>query len=513
MASVEGRLTLRRWYLLVAPIQRGRTIGFVSGSNSDISERTISSVPGFPDILLALNRSGRRGLREQLQQQLRLAIQQGRLPAASVLPPSRTLARELGIARSVVVDAYEQLAADGYLGARQGSGTRVLRTADPVPMHPTVHTEPVHTVRLVGGLPDPALFPRTEWLRHYRSALNTMANQQLGYPGPLGAQPLREALTDYIARVRGVVVRPDRVLITAGLTQAIMLLCRALRARGAETIAVEDPGFGFHREAIANTGIRVVPIPVDDDGLDVVRLAEHNVAAVLVAPAHSYPTGAVLSPARRTALIEWAQDNDALVIEDDYDAEFRYDRAPIGALQGLAPERVAYAGCASKTLTPALRLGWIAVPGQLFEGVVRQKLLDDMGTTMLEQLTLARFIDSGALTRHLRRVRPIYRRRLDAALEAVATSLPDAVPKGVAAGLHLYVQLPNWCDELGLIDTAYNRGLLIEGASWHWSVPSLAPPALVLGYGAIDEAAMRNGLTILASIYQEQQESHGQCVG
>ena len=229
-----------------------------------------------------------------------------------------------------------------------------------------------------------------------------MPNQELGYPGPLGALPLREALTDYITRVRGVVARPDRVLITSGLTQAITLLCRALRNRGAEAIAVEDPGFGFHREAIANTGLRVVPIPVDDDGLDVGRLAEHKVAGVLVAPAHSYPTGAVLSPARRTALIEWAQDNDALVIEDDYDAEFRYDRAPIGALQGLAPERVAYAGCASKTLTPAIRLGWIALPGLLVERVVRQKLLDDMGTTMSRTAHTARFIDTGGMTRHLR---------------------------------------------------------------------------------------------------------------
>jgi GntR family transcriptional regulator / MocR family aminotransferase len=476
----------------------------VSGSNSDISERTNSAVPGYPDILLALDRSGRRGLREQLQQQLRLAIQQGRLPAAALLPPSRTLARELGVARSVVVDAYEQLTADGYLGTRQGSGTRVLPTTKPASTNSTVHTQPGHTVRLVGGLPDPALFPRAEWLRHYRWALNNVPNQQLGYSGPLGALPLRAALADYMTRVRGVVAGPDRMLITSGLTQAITLLCRALCGRGAETVAVEDPGFGFHRDAIANTGLRVVPIPVDDDGLDVARLAEHNVAAVLVAPAHSYPTGAVLSPARRTALIEWAQDNDVLVIEDDYDAEFRYDRAPIGALQGLAPERVAYAGCVSKTLTPALRLGWIVLPGQLVEDVARQKLLDDMGTTMLEQLTLARFIDTGGLTRHLRRVRPIYRRRLDAALEAVATSLPDAVPRRVAAGLHLYIELPKWCDELRFVGAAFKRGVLIEGASWHWSAPRSAPPALVLGYGAIDERAIRSGLEVLGSIYEEQ---------
>jgi GntR family transcriptional regulator/MocR family aminotransferase len=508
MGSAGGRSILRWLSSWVAPHPGWPYDWYVSGSNSDISERTNSVIPGFPDILIALDRSGRRGLREQLHQQLRSAIQQGRLPATALLPPSRTLAHELGVARSVVVDAYEQLTAAGYLGARRGSGTRVLPATTSSRADPTIHPRPAHTVGLVGGLPDAALFPRAEWLRHYRWALNTVPNQQLHYPGPLGALPLREALAEYLTRVRGVVVRPDHVLITSGLTQAITLLCRALRKLGAEAIAVEDPGFGFHREAIANTGLRVVPIPVDDDGLDVHRLAENDVAGVLVAPAHSYPTGAVLSPARRTALVEWARNNDALVIEDDYDAEFRYDRAPIGALQGLAPERVAYAGCASKTLTPALRLGWITLPDRLVEQVVRQKLLDDMGTTMLEQLTLARFIDTGGLTRHLRRVRPIYRRRLDSALKAVAASLPDAVPKRVAAGLHLYVQLPPWCDELRLVESAYKRGLLIEGASWHWSVPELAPPALVLGYGAIDEHAIRNGLQILATIYQGQQAAH-----
>jgi GntR family transcriptional regulator / MocR family aminotransferase len=480
----------------------------VSGSNSDISERTNSPDLGFPtDILLELDRSGRRGLREQLQQQLRSAIQQGRLQAGTLLPATRTLARDLGVARSVVVDAYEHLAADGYLGSRQGSGTRVLPTARPIFTDPTASTETAPAVRFVGGLPDPAFFPRAEWLRHYRAALNTTPNRQLGYPGPLGALPLREALTNYIARVRGVAASPDRVSVTTGLTQAVVLLCRALRARGVKAIAVEEPCFGVHREAVSNAGLRVVPIPVDDDGLDVARLAEQNIWAVLVAPAHSYPTGAVLSPARRAALVEWAQDHDGLVIEDDYDAEFRYDRAPIGALQGLAPDRVAYAGCVSKTLTPALRLGWIVLPSWLVGDVVREKLLDDMGTTMLEQLALARFIDAGGLTRHLRRVRPIYRRRRDATMEALSTSLPGAMPTGVAAGLHVYVQLPSWCDELSLTETARTRGLFVEGASWHWSVPPSAPPALVLGYGAIDEPAIRNGLAILGSIYQEQRLS------
>jgi GntR family transcriptional regulator/MocR family aminotransferase len=217
----------------------------------------------------------------------------------------------------------------------------------------------------------------------------------------------------------------------------------------------------------------------------------------------------VLSPSRRAALVEWAQDHDGIVIEDDYDAEFRYDRAPIGALQGLAPEHVAYAGCASKTLTPALRLGWIVLPRSIVGDVVREKLLDDMGSTLFEQLALARFIDSGGLTRHLRRVRPIYRRRRDAALTALTTSLPGATPTGIAAGLHVYVQLPSWCDEASLTETARRQGLLIEGASWHWSDPQSAPPALVLGYGAIDEPAIRDGLVMLGSIYRRIKAARG----
>jgi GntR family transcriptional regulator / MocR family aminotransferase len=306
----------------------------VSASNSELSEQTNCGDTGFPsDLLVALDRSGRRNLSAQLQLALRAAIQQGRLPAGTVLPATRTLARDLGVARSVVVAAYENLATDGYLSGRQGSGTQVMPIAQTSMGTSSTSTQPVADVRLLGGLPDPALFPRTEWLRHYRAALNEVPNHQLGYPGPLGTLQLREALANYIARVRGVATTPDRMIITSGITQAVVLVARALRARGVEAIAFEDPCFGLHRQAVINAGLRVVPIPVDGDGLDVAKLLAHNVGAVLVAPAHSYPTGTVLSPERRAALVKWAHDSGGLIIEDDYDAEFRYDRAPIGALQ------------------------------------------------------------------------------------------------------------------------------------------------------------------------------------
>ena len=449
-----------------------------------------------------MDRSARRRLREQLEQELRRAIQDGRIAAGTLLPPSRTLAGDLDIARSVVVQAYAQLTADGYLEARRGSGTRVLPVAPAHPGPPRDAPGPSVT-GFVGGLPDPALFPRTEWQRHYRAALTALPDRELGYPGPLGAFALRQALAGYLGRVRGVVTTPDRMLIATGFTQALVLLCRVLRSRGARAVAVEDPCFGFHRQAIERAGLRAVPIPVDEDGLDIEHLAAAGVGAVLVAPAHSYPVGAVLGGARRTALLDWARRHDGLVIEDDYDAEFRYDRAPLGALQGLAPEYVVYAGCASKTLSPALRLGWVAAPSQLVNELLTEKLFDDMGTALLEQLALARFLDSGGFTRHLRRVRPIYRARRDAALRAVATFLPAAVPTGVAAGLHLCVRLPPETDERRLVDTARDQGVFVEGAAWHWADPAAAPPALVLGYGGLGESAIHRGLAILGTVHDQ----------
>ena len=388
------------------------------------------------------------------------------------------MARDLAVSRSVVVQAYELLAADGYVSGHQGSSTFVLQVHSPAPDQPAPFDEPDSMIRFVGGLPDPRLFPRTQWTRHYRAALSDAPNKQLRYPGPYGATVLREELASYLGRVRGVVATPDRLLVSGGITQALTLLYRALSSRGIRSIAVEDPCFGLHRAAIRNAGVRPVPKPVDDDGFTVHRLPD-DVGAVLVAPAHSYPTGAVLSAARRTALIQWANTRAALVIKHDYDAEFRYDRAPVAALQGLSPERVAFCGGVSKTLTPALRLGWMVLPRRWIAEVGGQKALDDMGTTVFEQLALAQFMHCGGFTRHLRRVRPIYRRRRDAAIAQLAKSLPRTRAIGIDAGLHVYVELPAYCDEQRLVDDAEAHGLLIEGARHHFSEPAAAPPALV----------------------------------
>jgi GntR family transcriptional regulator/MocR family aminotransferase len=425
------------------------------------------------------------------------------------------LAAELGISRSVVVETYANLTADGYLEARQGAGTRVRLDAQ----HPKPRTksgkdrfdqvafferprqaspEGAPAIRLLGGLPDAALFPRAGWVRHYRTALAELPDPELTYPSTLGAEPLREPLSAYLGRVRGVCTAPDRMLVCAGYTQGITLLARALHRAGTRRVAIEDPCFGLHRRAIAMTGVEPVPIPVDERGIVPDALDQEDVDAVLVAPAHSYPTGATLDAERRAQLIAWAERREALIVEDDYDAEFRYDRLPVGALQGLAPDRVVYIGGASKTFSPALRLGWMAAPANLIRPLEREKRYDDMGSPLLEQLAFARFVDSGDFARFLRRVRPIYRRRRDATIEALEELIPGARWQGAAAGLHLWVELPPGVDERELAMAAFERGVLIEDAAWHWARPGDAPPSLVLGYGSLTEASIRRGIELVA---------------
>jgi GntR family transcriptional regulator/MocR family aminotransferase len=458
------------------------------------------------DLLLRLDRHERRDLRRQLERQLRDAISSGRLSAGATLPASRVLARDLGVSRSVVVEAYTQLVADGYLEGRQGSGTRVRiepssATKPPAPSR----QDPARglTAHFVNGIPDQPSFPRRAWERHYRAALQAIPDSGFRYAEPQGVFELRAALSAYLGRVRAVRTSPEQLLICGGFAQGLALVSRALRARGLDRMAVEDPCFGYHRHLIANAGLEPVPVAIDDHGIDVAELARLDVRAVFVSPAHSYPTGAVLAPERRAALVSWARRVEAIVIEDDYDAEFRYDREPVGALQGLAPDRVVYGGSTSKTLSPLLRLGWLAAPDGLFDDLMREKFLDDMATGGLEQLALARFVESGDMTRHLRRVRPMYRRRRDAALAALAAHLPDATPRGVAAGLNLYVELPDGCTEREVAERARERGVFVEGAAWHWARPRQAPPALVLGYGSLSESAIATGIEALGAAFRQ----------
>jgi GntR family transcriptional regulator/MocR family aminotransferase len=460
----------------------------------------------FPaDLLIELDRSRPRGLRAQLERGLRAAIARGSLPPGTALPPSRVLAADLAVSRSVVVEAYDQLVTEGYLEARQGSGTRVRAQGDDGQHARTPVSAPYWPIPVGrdgtmprSGLPDPALFPRAAWLRHYRDALRDLADSRLLYPPPRGEPELRAALVAYLGRVRGVRAAAGQLVICDGVSQGVLLLCRALSRRGVTRIAVEDPCFVYHRLLIRAAGLEPVPVPVDEDGIQTWRLAGLNVGAVLLSPAHSYPGGVVLSADRRVELLDWARTAYALVIEDDYDAELRYDRLPVGALQGLDPQHVAYCGSVSKVLTPILRLGWVAVPPRLADTVIAAKYYEDFATEGLGQLTLARFIDGGGLARHLRRVRPVYRARRDRLLAALAAHLPEIRPDGGAAGLHLLLRLPPGLDPGAFADAAARHGIMLEETAQHWADPRQAPPAVLIGYGTLRESTIANGIEALA---------------
>ena len=449
-------------------------------------------------MLVALDRGGATPLRAQLEDQLRDAVRSGRLAPGVALPSSRSLARELGVSRGVVVDAYAQLGAEGYLVARQGAPTLVSDAASPAlgaPPPPSADRPPRFDFR--PGGPDVALFPRAAWLASLRRGLRDAPDARFDYGDPRGAPELRLALARYLGRVRGVACDPERVVVTSGMAQGMALLARALVAGGGRRIGVEDPSSAPGREQLAANGLEIVPVPVDGDGLRVDVLEALAPDAAFAAPAHQFPLGVVLAPERRAALIEWAARSGAIVLEDDYDAEYRYDRAPVGAVQGLAPELVAYAGSVSKTLAPGLRLGWLVVPERLSEGVVAAKAADDLGTPVVEQLALADFLERGQLDRHLRRTRTIYRARRDALVAALARELPDCPPAGVAAGLHLVMHLPPGADERAVLERARSRGVGLYGLSEHRIEPG--PPALLLGYGRITEAAIAAAVAELAA--------------
>jgi GntR family transcriptional regulator/MocR family aminotransferase len=435
-----------------------------------------------------------------VEDELRDAIRSGRLPSGTRLPSTRALAADLGVTRGLVVAAYDQLLAEGYVVAVPGSGTVVSDTA-PAPATTAPASAVASTTRFDfrPGLPDLELFPRAAWGRAARVALATLPTPDLGYIDPRGLPALRAALADYLGRVRGVSTHPDQVVLCDGFTHGFSLLAPVLAAAGHEDVAVEDPGHHTPREQLEAVGARVHPVEVDDGGLVVSRLRDTSARAVVLTPAHQYPTGAVLSARRRTELAAWARHVDGYIVEDDYDAEYRYDRHPIGAIQGVAPERVIYAGTLSKSLAPGLRLGWLVLPPELVAPVVAARRLSGIAGSSLLQATFHRFLGQGDLDRHLRRTRRIYRHRRDGLLAALARHLPDARPDGVAAGLHVLVSLPAGTDEHRVVTAATAAGVAVEPLSQSRLRRRAGQPAgLVLGYGSLTPTAADDGVAALA---------------
>jgi GntR family transcriptional regulator/MocR family aminotransferase len=448
------------------------------------------------ELLVELDRSSSETLSSQLEGQLRSAVRSARLKPGTPLPSTRSLAAQLGVSRGLVVGVYAQLGAEGYLLLRRGASPRVARVAAPAePAFTAQADQPAHNLR--PDLPDFSAFPRDKWLTSYRAALKAAPDLALAYGDVRGALALRSALVSYLGRVRGVSATAEHAFVCAGFAQAIGLLCSTLRHSGRSTIGVEDPGHAVIREIVARTGLRPVPIPVDEEGIDVDALEEAGADAVLITPAHQFPTGVVLSPERRARLLDWAERRDAIVAEDDYDAEFRYDRAPVGALQGLSPDRVAYLGSASKTLAPTLRLGWLIPPPRLVRPLADEVLYTVIAPPRLEQLAFADFLERGELDRHLRRMRLRYRRRRDVLLEALAEKLPQAEVRGIAAGLHVLAVLPPGSSETRILEEARARRISLYTLGEH-SVRPRPEAALLLGYGVSPEPAIRVAVAKLA---------------
>lgn len=464
------------------------------------------------DLLLDLDAAPGGSLRRRAEHALREAVRGGRLAPGTRLPSTRALAAQLGVSRGVVVEAYAQLAAEGYLVTRRGGGTSVgatravgafggtggwgeLRTTGSSPRRDAVSASRRGTSNAKHDLRPalPALdgFPRGEWLAAAGRVLRALPDERFAYPDPAGERELRATLAAYLGRVRGVRADAEQIVVTSGLRQGLDLLWATLAREGVGRIAVERPGWRGWNETAAAAGLATVSLAVDGDGAVLDAIDGLGVDAVGITPAHQYPTGAVLSSARRALVVAWAQRTGALVVEDDYDAEFRYDRKPVGSLQGLAPDVVVYGGTASKTLAPAVRLGWLVLPPPLVEPVVaRQRQLG--GTPApLDQLVLADLIERGELDRHLRRQRRRYGRRRDALLAALARELPEVAVEGVAAGLHAVLRLPEGVGEAAVVEAARARGVALNGLAH-------GAPALVVGYANLPEPAAGPAVAALA---------------
>jgi GntR family transcriptional regulator / MocR family aminotransferase len=451
---------------------------------------------------LHLDLAGTR-VRAALESALRDAVSTGRLRPGVRLPSSRALAADLGVARNTVAEAYGQLVAEGWLTALQGSGTRVARR--PGAVEPTVpdaaRSARPYRFDLGPGSPDVSGFPRSAWLMATRRALAEASYRSLDYADPRGLPELRAALADYVSRARGVRATPERVLVCSGFTQGFRLLCETLRARGALTLAIERYIQPATAEAARACGLRLATMDVDDEGAAVEQLGSAD--AALLTPAHQFPIGAPLVARRRVIAVDWALESERLIIEDDYDGEFRYDRHPLGSLQALAPQRIVYAGTASKTLAPGLRLGWLVLPKDLVDDVVAAKALADRGTSAVDQLVLAEFIVSGAYDRHIRRSRLIYRRRRDRLVATLRRLAPRVRISGIAAGLHALLELPGGVREQDIVARAAERGLYLQGLGDYAHGPHTHPPALVVGYAKPPEHAFTAAVARLAAVLHE----------
>lgn len=469
----------------------------------------------------------------QLYDGLRETILEGRLKPSIRLPSTRDMAAGLGISRNTVMSAYEQLQAEGYLEGRVGFGTRVssslpddllqvrtreanehgsrsgrelsrrgtLLTGTP----PTISDYQDRPRAFQPGLPALEAFPSKVWRNLHNKVWRQPPQELLGYGDPAGYGPLRQAISDHLCATRAVRCSWEQVVIVTGSQQALDLSARLLLDPG-DAAWVENPGYPGARAALSGAGARLVPVPVDKEGLDVSagEAACREARLAYVTPSHQYPLGATMSLPRRLDLLDWAKRSDAWILEDDYDSEYRYSGRPFEALQGLDAEgRVVYVGTFSKVLFPALRLGYLVVPEDLVDAFTSARELSDLHSPSIEQAILAHFIADGHFARHLRRMRTLYAGRQEALVEAASRNLAGALEVSpTESGLHLVGWLPGDADDRAASRSASAHGVEAIPLSWYADGPS-SHAGLVLGYAAVSETEIQEGVDSLATALRQ----------
>lgn len=486
-----------------------------------------ATAPPFAPI--AFDRQSDVPLYAQLYASLRRAILDGQLSAGARLPSTRTLAGDLGVSRNTVMNAFDQLLAEGYLEAQVGSGTTVTTQLpdDLLEARRAVTRQPGPPPRLSArgeilaaarvavsgnegraprpfqsGVPALDAFPYAVWGRLAARAWKVPPPERLAYGHPAGFPPLREAIADYLRLARGVRCDAEQVLVVSGSQQALDLAARLLLDPG-DTVWMEDPGYLSARAILGSAGAQVVPVPIDGQGLDVAAGSEREPEArmVYVSPSHQYPLGVTMSLARRLALLEWANRVGAWILEDDYDSEYRYSSQPLASLQGLDQgQRVIYLGTFSKVLFPSLRLGYVVVPPALVDAFVAARQLADWHPPSLAQAVVADFMREGHFVRHLRRMRALYEERQALLIDAVRRELGDLLEIGPAeAGMHVAAWLPPGVDDRALASDLRAAGIIASGLS-RFALQPMDRGGLVLGYAAFDADTIRDAVRRMAAV-------------
>lgn len=468
---------------------------------------------------------------------IRNSILNGEFKAGLRLPASRVMAEELGVSRMTVMSAYEQLFAEGYLEGRPGSGTYVAsrlpeeflhlrsipKAGDPPDLstrkiklsaygdHLRERSSSIHRhhgstdfAPFQHGLTAIDQFPFELWSKIIQRHYKYRNRETLGYGDPGGLRVLREAIADHLRSARGVICEPEQVLVTNGTQQALNLISRILLGSG-DNVWMEDPGYMGAKDILGSSGAKIVPVPVDQNGIDIERAPERNgVRLAYVTPSHQFPMGGTMSLNRRLKLLEWARDNEAWIVEDDYDSEFRFAGKPLASLQGLDRDRrVIYVGTFGKTIYPSLRLGCAVVPPDLAEIFTSARALTDLHSPLIDQSVLAEFIAEGHFTRHIRRMRKLYAERQQILIEEIEKHLPGLIEvKKADSGMHLVGRLPKGIDDKAVSVKLKERGVLAAPLSGYFINPPESG-GLLLGYTAFDRRQIRAGVKVLRTALSE----------